>query len=167
MGKPTKEELSLALAEAQRRLDTNEDHDGLAGVFLQQYRRYEDMLEMMGAVKTYFDRREDERAHTILQSASEELRRRQHKPPADSSLRLALGAAGHLRETGQDHHFLAKSLMNISYLLKSQDIVWDAVRHYLHSGRAATEHERLRQAYANAMREEHRTAGVDDDTAVP
>jgi hypothetical protein len=57
--------------------------------------------------------------------------------------------------------------MNISYLLRSQEHVWDAVRHYLHSGRAETEHERLRQAYADAIREEQRTAGQDDDTAVP
>jgi hypothetical protein len=167
MGKPTKEELLQALAEAQRRIDNNVDHSGLAAVFLQQYRRYEELLELLEAVKTYFDRREDARAHTILQEASEKLRRTQHRPPADTSLRLALSAAAQLRETGQDNFYLAKSLMNISYLLKSQERVWDAVRHYLHSGRAATEHERLRQAYADAMREEHRTAGEDDDTAVP
>lgn len=164
MGKPTQQELEQALAEARRRIDEDVDTDGLGAVFLQQHRRYQYMAGLMQGVAEFFQRREDEHAHARLLRAAEQARQAEHLAPAETALRLALEQAARLRESGHDSHHLGKAMMNINYLFLCQERVWRAVEHYLRSGRAVTEHERLQQAYEQALRAEQRSAGEEQPT---
>ncbi len=63
--------------------------------------------------------------------------------PSDQELETALAEAKHLRESGQDSHFIGKALLNCHYRQTYLLQVLHAAERYLHSGMADTEHTRL------------------------
>lgn len=72
--------------------------------------------------------------------------------PTPEELEQALSEAKRLRESGEDHHCLAKALLNCNY---QSQFLWDvlhAAEKYLRSGMAEREHSRLVQAIAKARR---------------
>lgn len=55
------------------------------------------------------------------------------KPTAEQ-LQTALTEAIHLRETGQDTHYLARALLNLNYRMEALEKVLEAADRYLHFG---------------------------------
>lgn len=54
--------------------------------------------------------------------------------PTPEQLRLALTEAVRLRESGEDHHYLGKSLLNLNYRIDILEKVLEASDRYLHFG---------------------------------
>ncbi|MFZ5756369.1 MAG: hypothetical protein ACOY3X_05665 [Pseudomonadota bacterium] len=65
--------------------------------------------------------------------------------PTPAEVETALAAARHLRESGQDEHFLARTLLNHHHRLQLLDDVYRATASYLH-GESAQQHARLVKA---------------------
>jgi len=63
---------------------------------------------------------------------------------SESELKEALAAAAKLRETGQDPHKVAHALLNLHYQNVQYQHLLEALEHYLHSGMATLELQRLR-----------------------
>ena len=81
--------------------------------------------------------------------------------PTEEELEKALSTAGHMRETGDDPHFLAKALLNCHYRNGYLQDVLHAAEEYIRSGLAEREHTRLVKAIEKARAAENRSAGVE------
>lgn len=66
--------------------------------------------------------------------------------PSHHELREALDRAIAMRESGQDPHFVAKSLLNLHYRLLMAEKAVAATRHYLHSGQSPDGRRELMRA---------------------
>ena len=65
---------------------------------------------------------------------------------SDGELKEALTVAAEMRETGHDPHRLAHALLNLHYQNVQYQHLLEALEHYLHSGMATLELQRLRIA---------------------
>ncbi len=65
--------------------------------------------------------------------------------PSLQELECALEKAKHMRETGEDPDFIAKSLLNCHYQFTYLEQVLHAAQHYVNSGLGEREHSRLIQ----------------------
>jgi len=83
--------------------------------------------------------------------------------PTPEELQTALTEAGHMREKGEDPHFLAKSILNMNFRIKFLEKVYHSAALYLHSGQGATEHTRLLQAIKEYESLDYRTEGKEDE----
>ena len=72
--------------------------------------------------------------------------------PTEQELTMALEQAKHLRESGQDEHFIGKSLLNCNYQMAYLIDVLDAAEKYLNSGMSQTEHTKLLKAIEKARK---------------
>ena len=63
---------------------------------------------------------------------------------SESELKEALAAAARMRETGQDPHRVAHALLNLHYQNVQYQHLLAALEHYMHSGMATLELQRLR-----------------------
>jgi len=70
--------------------------------------------------------------------------------PTEQELEQALSEAARLREHGEDHHHLAKVLLNHNYRIKQLEKVLHAAEVYLHSGHGGHEHGLLLRAIETA-----------------
>lgn len=82
--------------------------------------------------------------------------------PTKHELETALAAAKHLRESGQDRHFLGKALLNLHYRMTHLEKVMETADRYLHSGLSEQEHTRLTRAIQVAKRAEARSTGEEE-----
>lgn len=64
----------------------------------------------------------------------------------ESELKEALAAAARMRETDQDPHRVAHALLNLHYQNLHYQRLMQALDHYVHSGMATLELQRLRVA---------------------
>lgn len=76
--------------------------------------------------------------------------------PTEEELQQALVKAKAMREAGKDDDFMAKTLLSHHYRLTLLQHVMDAAGHYLHSGSATREHQKLLKAIEDARKSEHR-----------
>lgn len=65
--------------------------------------------------------------------------------PTKPQVDMALEQAGHLREAGEDEHYLARTLLNHHHRLQLLDEVYRAAAQYLH-GESPQLHARLVRA---------------------
>lgn len=65
---------------------------------------------------------------------------------SESELKEALAAAAKMRESGQDPHKVGHALLNLHYQNVQYHHLLEALDHYLHSGMATLELQRLRLA---------------------
>ena len=70
--------------------------------------------------------------------------------PSEQELLTALEHAKHLRESGQDSHFVGKALLNCNYQMGYLVDVFHAVERYLNSGMSEAEHRNLLKAVERA-----------------
>jgi len=63
---------------------------------------------------------------------------------SESEMKEALAAAARMRETGQDPHKVARALLNLHYQNIHYQHLLDALEHFMHSGMATLELQRLR-----------------------
>lgn len=66
--------------------------------------------------------------------------------PTGEELETALREAARLRESGEDDHYLGKTLLNHNYRLELMQEVVSAARRYLHSGESSRAHAELEKA---------------------
>lgn len=78
--------------------------------------------------------------------------------PTKEELEQAVATAIKMRESGQDPHFVAKSLLNCHYQYTYLEEVLHAAERYLHSGMAEREHTLLVKAIAKARQVDERSA---------
>ena len=78
--------------------------------------------------------------------------------PKSHELERALAVAKHMRETDQDHDFIAKSFLNCHYQFTYLEQVLHAAEHYMNSGQGEREHTRLVQAIEKAREVDERSA---------
>jgi len=78
--------------------------------------------------------------------------------PSHQELEYALEKAKHMRETGEDPDFIAKSLLNCHYQFTYLEQVLHAAQHYINSGLGEREHTRLIQAINKAREIDERSA---------
>jgi len=72
----------------------------------------------------------------------------------------ALHEAARLRESGQDHHFLGKTLLNASYRLERLEHLLTLTEAYLHCGQDELRHAQLVNAIQAYRRLRERTEAV-------
>lgn len=72
--------------------------------------------------------------------------------PTEQELNMALEHAKHLRETGQDTYYLAKTLLNCNYQMSYLVEVLNAAERFLQSGMDESEHSRLVKAIETARK---------------
>ena len=87
--------------------------------------------------------------------------------PTDQELKLALAEAGRMRETGNDPHHVAKALLNLQYQWQQLEKVRQAAEQFLHSGMAATEHQRLARALKEVREAIDRTRANHGNNGLP
>ncbi len=63
---------------------------------------------------------------------------------SESEMKEALAAAARMRETGQDPHRVARALLNLHYQNAHYHHLLEAVEHFMNSGMATLELQRLR-----------------------
>lgn len=80
---------------------------------------------------------------------------------SESELKEALAAAAKLRETGQDPHKVAHALLNLHYQNVQYQHLLEALEHYLHSGMATLELQRLRLALDKTKAAISRTGNIE------
>lgn len=78
--------------------------------------------------------------------------------PTKQELEHAIAVAIKMRETGHDHHFLAKAFLNCHYQYTYLEEVLHAAERFLHSGMAEREHAVLLKAIEKARRVDERSA---------
>lgn len=165
MGKPTAEELNTALAEAQNMLDSDNDPDHVAHALLNIHERYVALEKVYEIADEFVRRGEDmEHGHVRLLRAFDEAREQEHHPTDSDILDHALAEAGSMREHDRDPHFIAKSLLNMNYCYHFMWRVWDAVEHYLRSGRDSLMQDKLKKAILEARQADNRTRGEETET---
>ncbi len=83
--------------------------------------------------------------------------------PTEEQLQQALAEAARMREQGDDPHNLAHVLLNYHYRLEQMERLQKAVEHYLHSGMAVREHQKLTTVLEEVRRGVDRTGHVERD----
>ena len=82
--------------------------------------------------------------------------------PNKEELNQALRCAIDMREHSEDPNFIAKSLLNHHYRLKKAEHVIDAVKLYLRTGCATTEHAKMIKALESYGNIDHDSADYSD-----
>ena len=84
--------------------------------------------------------------------------------PTEEELKMALAEAGRMREQGQDPYFVAKALLNLNYQNEHLMQVLQAVEHFMRSGMAVSEHQKLRKALEQAHRAIDRSGAIERES---
>jgi hypothetical protein len=84
--------------------------------------------------------------------------------PTDDELREALAEAERMREQGADPHHVAKVLQYLDHHTRSLEKVFQAAKHYIHSGLAEREHSILENAIEALRGEELHDTDREDET---
>jgi hypothetical protein len=82
---------------------------------------------------------------------------------SESELKEALAAAAHMRETGQDPHQVARALLNLNYQNRQFHHLLEALEHYMHSGMATLELQRLRLSIDKTKDSISRTGHIEEE----
>lgn len=87
--------------------------------------------------------------------------------PTDAELEMAIVAAERMRETGNDDHHVAKSLLYLYQRLDQVDKVRQAAENYLYFGQEEQQHAELLLAIEAAKKAEARLTGeTPEDTGL-
>ena len=168
MGKPSKNELDSAFEEAKRLIWQEQDQDFLAKSLYALQDQTEELTKVLTACETYIQSGQSTTAHRAIISAMNAYRNMYSSSNAahvvsvsSNELSQAIETAGLLRETNSDQHFIAKTVLNLNYMVKQLETVYRATERYLHSGMSITEHQNLENALKKYRVLETRASGSD------
>lgn len=82
---------------------------------------------------------------------------------SDSEMKEALAEAGRMREVGEDPHHVAHALLNMRYQNVHYGHLMEAVEHYMRSGMATLELQRMRIAIEKTRLAIDRTANLEPE----
>ncbi|MEJ2180911.1 MAG: hypothetical protein P8Y28_10855 [Gammaproteobacteria bacterium] len=168
MGKPSKNELDSAFEQAKRLIWQEQDQDFLAKSLFALHDQSQELTKVLSACEAYIRSGQSTTAHRSIISAMNAYRNMHSSGNADYVVNVtdnersqALETAGMLRETGNDDHYIAKTVLNLNYRVKQLETVYRATERYLHSGMSITEHQNLENAIKKYRTLENRTSGSD------
>lgn len=168
MGKPSKVELDAAFQEAKSLIWQEQDIHFLAKTLLALHDQTDQLSKILAASEALLRSGHSTSAHRNLISALNAYRSLRATESAgytvtvtDSELTAAITQAGKMRESGNDPNYIAKTLLNLNYLVKHLETVYRAAERYLHSGKSSTEQDKLEIAIKKYRAQEHRTSGED------
>lgn len=168
MGKPSKVELDAAFQEAKRLIWQEQDQHFLAKSLLALHDQTEELTNILTASEALLRSGHSTAAHRKLISALNAYRSLHSSENShytvtvtDDELTAAIEQAGLMRESGSDQQYIAKTVLNLNYLVKHLESVYRAAERYLHSGMSSTEHDKLGTAIKKYRAQEHRTSGED------
>ncbi len=166
MGKPSKAELESAFNEAKRLIWQEQDEHFLAKSLFALYDQAEELGKVLTACETYIRAGQTTTAHRSIISAMNAYRNMYSANNSDyvvsisdDELNQAIIQAGILRESNNDQHHIAKTVLNLSYSVKQLEAVYRATERYLHSGMSLTEHQNLENVINKYRTHENRAAG--------
>lgn len=168
MGKPSKNELDSAFEEAKRLIWQEQDQDFLAKSLFALHDQSEELTKVLSACETYIRSGQSTTAHRGIISAMNAYRNMYSSSNADYVVSVtdnersqAIETAGLLRESGNDQHFIAKTVLNLNYMVKQLETVYRATERYLHSGMSITEQQHMESAIKKYRVLENRASGSD------
>ncbi|WP_455206867.1 hypothetical protein [Kaarinaea lacus] len=165
MGKPNKSELDSAFQEAKRLIWQQDDQHFLAKSLLALHDQAEELTKVLTACDTYLRSGQSTTAHRGIISATNAYRNFHSSNTAvhisAAELNQAVAQAGAMREQDNDRHAIAKTILNLNYLVKQLEAVHRAAERYLHSGMSLTEQQNLETAIKKYYAAESRSSGVD------
>ncbi|HEY5603027.1 MAG TPA: hypothetical protein VIM41_07970 [Gammaproteobacteria bacterium] len=165
MGKPNKAELDSAFLEAKRLIWQENDRHFLAKSLFALHDQTEELTKVLTACNAYLRSGHTTTAHRGIISATNTYRNFHSSDYAvhisDDELRQAIAQAGTMREQNNDRHAIAKTILNLNYLVKQLETVYRAAERYLHSGLSLTEQQKLETAIKKYSIAENRTSGTD------
>jgi len=83
--------------------------------------------------------------------------------PTDNELEMAIVAAERMRETGEDEHHVARSLLYLYQRLQDLENVLDAAESYLYFGQEELQHTELVRTIETATQHENKAIGQKDE----
>jgi len=148
MGRPSDSELASAFQEAKRLIWQEKDQHFLAKSLFALHDRWDELNKVLSACENYFKSGQSTTAHRKLVSAMNSYRNLYSGQNVDytvnvtdNELASALTQAEILREQDKDPQFIAKTILNLNYLVKQLETVQKATERYFHTG--SSERERL------------------------
>ncbi|WP_455219690.1 hypothetical protein, partial [Kaarinaea lacus] len=125
MGKPSKNELDSAFEEAKRLIWQEQDQDFLARSLFALHDQSEELTKVLSACEAYIRSGQSTTAHRGIISAMNAYRNMYSSNNADYVVSIsdderskAIEKAGFLRESDNDQHFIAKTVLNLNYMVK-------------------------------------------------
>ena len=171
MGKPSKNELDSAFEEAKKLIWQEQDQDFLAKSLFALHDQSEELTKVLKACESYINSGQSTTAHRGIISAMNAYRNMYSSDNADyvvsvtdNELSQAIETAALLRESDNDQYFIAKTVLNLNYMVKQLEAVYKATERYLHSGMSLTEHQHLESAIKKYRVTENRASGSDVTT---
>jgi hypothetical protein len=165
MGKPSKAELDSAFLEAKRLIWQENDRHFLAKSLFALHDQTEELTKVLTACDAYLRSGHSTTAHRAIISATKAYRNFDSSNYAvhisAGELSQAVAQAAAMRESDNDRHALAKTILNLNYLVKQLEIVYRTAERYLHSGMSLTEQQKLEAAIKKYHVAENRTSGTD------
>lgn len=168
MGKPTDSELASAFQEAKRLIWQEKDQHFLAKTLFALHDRWDELSKVFKACEDYFRSGQSTTAHRKLVSAMNAYRNLYSEQNedyivnvSDEELSMAIQKAGLLREQDKDQEFIAKTILNLNYLVKQLESVQKAIERYFHTGTSEREQMKLETAIKNYRSVENRTSGAE------
>ena len=171
MGKPSKVELDAAFQEAKRLIWQEQDKHFLAKSLFALSDQSEELYKLLDACEAYIKSGHSTMAHRRMVSAVNSFRNLYSNNTADytvtistEELNAALKAAGVMREHNNDPSHLAKSILNLNYIIRHLNMVKHSAERYIRSGMSDRELQNLENALKSYRRAENRSAGEDSST---
>ena len=148
MGRPSDSELALAFQEAKRLIWQEKDQHFLAKSLFALHDRWEELNKVLTACEAYFKSGQSTTSHRKLVSAINSYRNLYSGQNidytvsvTDEELGTAVARAELLREQDKDPQLIAKTILNLNFLVKQLETVQKATERYFHTG--SSERERL------------------------
>lgn len=141
MGRPAESELTSAFQEAKRLIWQEKDQHFLAKSLFALHDRWDELYKVLTACEAYLKSGHSTTSHRKLVSTVNSFRNLYSEQNvdytvnvSDDELTSALAHAEHLREQDQDTHFIGRTVLNFSQLVKLLESVEKAAERYLHTG---------------------------------
>ena len=168
MGRPTDKELASAFQEAKRLIWQEKDQHFLAKSLFALHDRWDELSKVLTACEAYFKTGQSTTAHRKLVSAMNSYRNLYSGQNVDytvnvtdEELHSAVEHAELLREQDKDAQFIAKTILNLSHLVKHLEAVQKATERYFHTGMSEREQLILESAVKKYRSIDRSRADVD------
>lgn len=153
MGRPSDSELTSAFQEAKRLIWQEKDQHFMAKSLFALHDRWDELYKVLTACESYFKSGQSTISHRKLVSAVNSYRNLYSAQNvdytvnvSDEELAKALANAELLREQDKDSHFIGRTILNFSQMVKLLEAVEKAAERYLHTGLSEREFNILETA---------------------
>lgn len=168
MGRPTDNELASAFQEAKRLIWQEKDQHFLAKSLFALHDRWDELSKVLTACEAYIKSGQSTTSHRKLVSAMNSYRNLYSGQNvdytvnvSDEELSTAVERAELLREQDKDPQLIAKTILNLNFLVKHLEAVQKATERYFHTGMSEREQLMLEAAIKKYRSIDRSRADVD------